>query len=245
MSNIEKEGSTRHQQSKILAGTLVIIFGILFLLDTSEVNIPHWVVSWETIIIAAGFWTLYKHRMQKISGFVMIGIGSLFLVNEFRPETIDSDFIFPVIVIFVGIMMIAKTMNLFGMKGKKTTVFDESVDQDSEDFVKSTTLFGGVKKTVVSKNFKGADFNTTFGGTEINLSQADIQQPVIVNSSTIFGGLKVIVPSGWKVNSEIVAVFGSVEDKRAPMSELNKDPNKVLTLKGDCVFGGVEILSYV
>lgn len=245
MSNIEKHGSARHQQSKILAGTLVIIFGTLFLLDRSDVNIPHWVISWETIVITIGFWLLYKHRMQKISGFIMIGVGTLFLINEFRPHTIDSKYLFPVIVIFVGVMMIGKTMNLFGMKKKKTTIFDESIDQDSEDFIKSTTLFGGVKKTVVSKNFQGADFTTSFGGTEINLSQADIQHPVTINASTSFGGLKVIVPSSWEVNSEIVAVFGSVEDNRAPISEVNRDPNKVLTIKGDCVFGGVEILSYV
>ncbi|MFT6983246.1 MAG: putative membrane protein [Crocinitomicaceae bacterium] len=131
------------------------------------------------------------------------------------------------------------------MNKKDTYIFDEEIDQSSEDFVKSTTLFGGVKKSIVSKTFKGANFDTKFGGTEINLSQADIQQPVVIHSTTALGGLKIIVPSNWQVKSEISAIFGSVEDKRAPISDLSRDPNKVLILKGNCTFGGVEIISYV
>ena len=41
-SNIIKTDSVRHQQSKILTGAFVVIFGILYLLKTADVNIPHW-----------------------------------------------------------------------------------------------------------------------------------------------------------------------------------------------------------
>lgn len=247
MSNLERHDSIRHQQSKILTGVLVIAFGTLYLLKKADINIPHWLLSWESVLIAFGFVTLYKHRFNHFFGYIMIGVGSVFMINEFRPHTINPKFILPVIVILVGFMIIGKTMNLFGSKNKMKdqTIFGDDVDTSSDDFIRSTTLFGGVTKNVVSKNFEGAEFTTLFGGTEINLTQADIQKPVTIKASTAFGGLTVIVPSNWEVNSELVTAFGGIEDKRAPMSEVSRDPNKVLTLKGSCVFGGVEIQSYI
>ncbi|MFT6245913.1 MAG: putative membrane protein [Salibacteraceae bacterium] len=243
--DIQTNNNARQQKSKILGGVLIVSFGILYFLEKTGANIPHWLVSWETILIAIGIVSLYKHNFRHLPGFIMVGVGTVFLINEFRPNFIDSNFILPVVVILIGLSVIGRSLNLFGMNKKDTYIFDEEIDQSSEDFVKSTTLFGGVKKSIVSKTFKGANFDTKFGGTEINLSQADIQQPVVIHSTTALGGLKIIVPSNWQVKSEISAIFGSVEDKRAPISDLSRDPNKVLILKGNCTFGGVEIISYV
>lgn len=247
MSNLDRPGSIRHQQSKILTGVLVIAFGTLYLLKKADINVPHWLLSWESVLIGFGVVTLYKHRFNHFFGYIMIGVGAIFMINEFRPHTINPKFILPVVIILIGIMIIGKTMNLFGTnnKMKDQTIFGDDVDMTSDDFITSTTLFGGVTKNVVSKNFEGAEFTTLFGGTEINLTQADIQKPVTIKASTAFGGLTVIVPSNWEVNSELVTAFGGVEDKRAVMSEVSRDPNKVLTLKGSCIFGGVEIQSYI
>ena len=243
--DIQTNNNERHQKAKILTGVIVLIFGVFYLLEKAHLNIPEWLVSWKSILIAAGIVALYKHRFQSMSGFVMLGVGSVFMINEFKPNFIDSNFIFPIIVIIIGLSIIGKSLNIFGINNKNFHMFDEQIDQSSEDIVISSTLFGGVKKSIVSKTFKGANFDTKFGGTEINLSQADIQQPVVIHSTTAFGGLKIIVPSNWQVKSEISAIFGSVEDKRAPISDLSRDPNKVLILKGNCAFGGVEIISYV
>jgi hypothetical protein len=115
-----------------------------------------------------------------MSGYIMLGLGSVFMINEFRPHLIDSNLILPIVVILVGLSILGKSLNIFGMNKKNTYIFDDQIDQSSEDFVKSTTLFGGNKKSIVSKNFLGADFDTKFGGTEINLTQADMQQPVVI-----------------------------------------------------------------
>lgn len=247
MSTCKQHNSVRHQQAKILTGFIIITFGVLFLLERTGANIPHWLVSWESILISAGIVTLYKHKFRTFSGYMMILVGGIFMVNEIHPHTLDSKIIFPIIIILLGIGVVAKTMNLFGSKKNTSseTFFDENIDMTSENFIKSSTTFGGVTKNVVSKNFEGADLSTSFGETVINLSQADIQKPVTIHSTTTFGGLKVIVPSNWEINSEIVTVLGGVEDKRSPMSDVTRDPSKVLILKGNCTFGGVEILSYI
>ncbi len=248
---LDKHRRARHRKSKVLAGALIIGFGVAFLLLRMGVAVPSWIFSWKTILIAVGSVLLYKHNFRSFPGFILIGIGSIFLINEIQPHTVDTKLILPVIVISFGVMMIGKATNLFGSKKKgrhrrhRTTMFDDDKEISSDDFIQATTFFGGVTKNVVSKNFKGADFTTAFGGTEINLTRADIQEPITINASTAFGGVTLIVPSNWQVKSDITTIFGAVEDQRTMISDVEHDPEKTVTLTGSCFFGGVEIHSYV
>lgn len=81
------------------------------------------------------------------------------------------------------------------------------------------------------------------GGTEINLLQADIREPVMLEINNVFGGTKLIVPAHWNIKNEVTAVFGGIEDKRN-LSAGVTDELKVVILKGSCVFGGIEITNY-
>ena len=89
----------------------------------------------------------------------------------------------------------------------------------------------------------GGDITNIFGGTEINLTQADIQGVATIDVTTIFGGAELIVPSHWSVKSEIVTIFGGVEDKRT-VATITETPEKALVLKGTIIFGGIEIKSF-
>lgn len=248
METLNKHRMQRHQKSKVLAGIIILAFGILFLLMRLGFEIPFWIFSWKIILIAIGVVALYKHKFKHFGGYVLIAVGSVFLINDFYPGTIDASLLFPILIIAFGLMMVAKSLNLFNDKKKsrrnRHVIFDGDMDITSEDFIESTTFFGGTSKNIVSKNFSGGEFITAFGGTEINLSQADMQKPAILQATTAFGGIELIIPSNWQVKSEITTIFGSVEDKRTIISDSLVDENKTLILKGTCVFGGVEIQSY-
>lgn len=112
----------------------------------------------------------------------------------------------------------------------------------SEDYLKSTSVFGDVKKTIISKNFQGGEVVNIFGGTDINLIQADIQQPIVIDVFQIFAGTKIIVPSHWKIHSDVVSVFGEVDDKRFTQG-IPQDEQKVVYIKGTSLFGGITIKS--
>jgi predicted membrane protein len=112
-----------------------------------------------------------------------------------------------------------------------------------EDYVDSTAIFGGIKKNIITKNFKGGEVVSVFGGTELNLTQADMQHPVVLEATQIFGGTTLIVPPHWQVKSEMVAILGGIDDKR-PAMQNGYDPNKILILKGTTLFGGLNIKSY-
>ncbi|WP_183556886.1 LiaF transmembrane domain-containing protein [Mucilaginibacter sp. SP1R1] len=112
-----------------------------------------------------------------------------------------------------------------------------------DDFLDTVSIFGGVNKTVLSKNFKGGDIVNIFGGAELDFTQADINGRVVIDITQIFGGTKIIVPSNWQVVSDLAAVFAGVDDKRI-RSTASANNDKVLVLKGTSIFAGVDIRSY-
>lgn len=137
-----------------------------------------------------------------------------------------------------------------GMEERSDTTTSEPViipaadtDRKSADnWLDVVTIFGNVKKLVYSKHFKGGDIVSIFGGAEINLTHADFNGNIAIELVQIFGGAKLIVPPHWQIRSEMVAVFGGIEDKRAPQNHYDED--KVIILNGTTFFGGIEIKSY-
>ena len=65
-----------------------------------------------------------------------------------------------------------------------------------------------------------------------------------INSVTSFGELKLIIPSNWRVESQITCIFGAVEDKRSTSHQIEQENIRCLTLTGTCFMGGVKIISY-
>lgn len=122
-------------------------------------------------------------------------------------------------------------------------------DNDTEDYVDTletnldiVSIFGGVKKKVLSKNFTGGEVVCVFGGAQINLSNADFKSPIILDLVQIFGGTKLVVPANWEIRSEVATIFGGLDDKRP--QPMNAMPEKVVILQGTIIFGGVEVSSF-
>lgn len=236
--------SQSHLRAKILTGVLVIVFGVLFLIRTMGYALPFNLISWKVLLICIGLVHLVKHDFKRFGGYVMILIGGVFLINDITDIHISTKFLWPVLIILLGISILYK--NLIGKSKKKgSTVFlDEETEISDEEFLESNAVFGGLNKSIVSKDFKGAKVNSYFGGTELNLTKADIVSKATIETNTIFGGTTIIVPSGWEVRSEITTIFGGVEDKR-PVVDIETETGKVLILRGNCVFGGIDIQSYI
>jgi predicted membrane protein len=112
----------------------------------------------------------------------------------------------------------------------------------SEDYIDTTSIFGGIHKKVVSKNFRGGDIVTFLGGSEIDLSQAEIIGTARLDITQVMGGTKIIVPAHWEVRSEVTALFAGFEDKRQQPAMIN--PGKVLIIDGTSIFGGIELKNY-
>ena len=112
-----------------------------------------------------------------------------------------------------------------------------------DDFLDTVSVFGSVKKIILSKNFKGGEIVNIFGGAELDFTQADINGRIIIDITQLFGSTKIIVPSHWQIVSDIAAVFSGIDDKRM-RSTAPTGSEKVLVLKGVSIFAGVDIRSY-
>ncbi len=115
-------------------------------------------------------------------------------------------------------------------------------DKSLETEIDIVSIFSGVKKRVLSKQFQGGDITCVFGGAEVNLTNADFISPIVLDVTMIFGGTKLIVPANWELRSEVAAIFGGIDDKR-PQPSVSV-PEKTIIVKGTLMFGGVEVNSF-
>ncbi len=232
---------------RIFGGLIIVTIGLLLLARQMDIGIPHWVVSWEMILIVVGLYIGIRHSFRGPAWIVLILIGSLFLLEDFNPEIDIKEYIWPIVIIAIGLVIIfrpkrSRTDNSWKQWDTPNAV-NESQSQD--DTIDSVVIFGGVKKNVISKNFRGGELTTIFGGTELNLTQADVNGKIVLDITQIFGGAKLIVPPHWKLQTDdLVSIFGGLDDKRPIMPDAHADPGKVLVIKGTCIFGGIDIKSY-
>ena len=112
-----------------------------------------------------------------------------------------------------------------------------------DEYLDTVSVFGNVKKAILSKDFKGGEIINIFGGAALDFTQADINGRIVVDITQIFGSTKIIIPSHWQVISDIAAVFGGIEDKRM-RSTAAIGSEKILVLTGVSIFAGVDIRSY-
>jgi predicted membrane protein len=177
----------------------------------------------------------------------MMLVGGVFLYEHLNPDIEMRRYMWPLALIIVGLFFIVRPrrQNWAHMHEKKNDGIDSgnTSNWSNEDFVDSTSIFGGAKKNIISKNFKGGDLVNIFGGTDLDLTQADFTGTAVIELTTIFGGTKLIIPSNWSIKSDAVIIFGGIEDKRK-MPAVSENPDKVLVLKGTVIFGGIDIKSY-
>ncbi len=111
---------------------------------------------------------------------------------------------------------------------------------EGENYIKVESIFGYAKKIIFSKNFLGGTMTNLFGSTEINLIQADIQQPVALDVFQLFGSTKIIVPPHWVVATTASSILSENDDRRVILTNV-KDQNKCLYITGTSIFGNITI----
>ena len=247
-----KEWEDSHRRGKIAGGIFIVIAGVLFLLKKTGVEFPHWLLSWKTLLIAAGLVSFIKHGFRKIFWIFPVAIGVIFILTEEFQVPHISQFIWPVAIILIGLMIIFKPRGRRHHRGwhhhrhnhHEWSSKDWASTDDPDDFVRSSTTFGAIKKNIVSKDFKGGEVKAVFGGVELNFIQADIKDKAVLELTAVFGGIKLVVPANWEIQSELHTFCGGIEDNRPVDNSLNADAKKVLLLKGNATFGGIEIHNY-
>jgi predicted membrane protein len=209
---------------------IMVLIGMVWLLNTAMPGYNVGRVTWPVGIIVFGLWMILrrgnrfdrnKERWDKWASFNQNPGQTLPPADPNAPNDPNTP------------NDPNKPNNDFGANFKHTY---------GDDYLDAVSVFGGVKKTILAKDFKGGEIVNIFGGAELDLTQADINGRVVLDITQIFGGTKIVVPSNWQVVSDIAAVFASVDDKRIRTTATGND--KILVLKGVSIFAGIDIRSY-
>ena len=234
--------------SRTWTGLLLILAGLLLFAYKMGAPVPGWLFTWPSALIVVGLVIGIRNRFRNNIWIIFTMIGALNLVSRLRPDLNFDAYVAPVVIILIGLIFILRPSKGW-RRSPIRNEWEEHIDnpgeytKDGAEYIDSVSVFGGVKKMILSKNFKGGEITCFMGGAEINLTQADLQGQAVIDATQVFGGTKIIVPPHWNVKSEVVAVFGGIDDKRPPNAG-NVDINKTLILKGVSVFGGIDIRSY-
>lgn len=127
---------------------------------------------------------------------------------------------------------------------KQKTKWTGSSSHSTDDHLFTSIICGGVKRTILSKDFKGGRIRNWFGSTELDFTYADINGVAVLDISQAFGEVTIAVPADWRVETDIVHFCSVVDDDRNYLNRGYK-ANKVLLLKGVSVFAVVDVVNYL
>jgi len=247
--------NSSNSTNRLWGGLILLVIGIIFFLKNFGVDIPDWVISWRTLLIAIGLYIGFKRNFKGAAWLIFVLVGGYFTIEDIG----DFDFsryYFSLIFIALGLYLILKPkadpLKKWNLKhsGEATAEnpltlnpTEDISSADQSDIIDSVNVFGGAHQRIYSKNLKGGDVVAILGGCELNLSHADFKDTITLEVVAIFGGIKIIIPPNWEIKSEAAAIFGGIDDKRA-VAPFGEGPRKVLVIKGLALFGGVEIKNY-
>lgn len=224
----------RSRFASVLWGIVFIAVGIFYAGDSFNL--------WEFRLFFDGWWTLFIIIPCLISivenGFgtgniVGLAIGILFLLSSqgIVNSRIVGKLIFPAILILIGIKIIFR--DNFSKNVKKNL----NININREGRLEYTSIFSGQKEIYPNQQFSGASILTIFGGMELDLRNAIINEDIVINSTSICGGVNILVPSNVNIKISSIPIFGGAANKARPCVNVNAP---TIYINATCIFGGLD-----
>lgn len=243
-----KQTTQDHNRNKLLiTGIFVLIIGALWILQKAgALGFPPYVFSWKTMLIAFGIIGGIQFRFRNFTWLVPVLIGTFFLIGDIPGTNFSAyEYALPFIILTFGLWLVLTAVWRRRLMGNYSDWHNKGIVSSTEhdDMLDLTAVFGGHKKKVFSKSFRGGEVTNVFGGTELDLTQADFTGTIVIDSTNIFGGMKITAPSNWNIQLDSTSIMGGVDDKREH-KDIGEISDKKLIITGFCFCGGIEIKNY-
>lgn len=225
--------------NNILWGIVLVVIGIILALNALEItDISIFFNGWWTLfIIVPCFINLFdSSKSEKTGNLIGIIIGVLLLLS--CQDILDFELIwkliFPIVLVIIGLSFIFKNTLKGNITNKIQEINKKNNNKDSKEYA---ATFSGQKIDLAKEEFKGCSLSAVFGGIELDLTNAEIKEDVVINASAIFGGIDIYVPKDVNVKVNSTSIFGGASNKAH-----NNDKNEVtIYINTTCLFGGTEI----
>jgi predicted membrane protein len=226
-------------------GLIIVLVGVgLLLHHLGIIPFDPLVRYWPLLLVVFGIMNLLN-RSGRFFGFLLILAGVFLQLNQLGITHLSFADLWPVALIAIGMLLMwgsLETRGFLRAKAQRIRDFREAVKGETGDpmnMLNAVAVFGGCERRVSVQNFQGGRATAVFGGIELDLRDADIDDEAILEINCVFGGVEIRVPESWHVHSRSLPVFGGYEDKtRMPH---NPGKTKTLIVTGMIVFGGIEI----
>ena len=218
----------------VLWGIAFIVIGGIFALNALGVtNIDVFFDGWWTLfIIVPSFIGIIK-KDNKLWSFIwiLVGVALLLSAQGVLQFSLIRKLILPVILIFIGLSII--------FKDTVHSKVNEKIHELNKDGLQEYyATFSGQKVELKGEDFKGASVNAIFGGVELDLRDAVINQDQIINATAVFGGIDIFVPKNVNVKVKSTPIFGGVDNKA---SNVIGENIPTIYINAFCLFGGADI----
>ncbi len=218
---------------RLVAGALLIFFGVIFTLDNMGVLDAGDVLSWwPMILVAVGLLKVIQppHEGHRKLGYVLMALGVFFQLQSFGLTHMRSAW--PFVLVVIGGFLVWRAL---GRSAGPPTA--ESSSQLSE-----FAIMGGVHRVVESSDFRGGEATAIMGAVELDLRGSTIAtSPAVVDVFALWGGIEITVPPEWKVDVKAMPILGGLENKARSTVRDSSLPTQELVIRGTAIMGGIEI----
>ncbi|MGZ5432821.1 MAG: LiaF transmembrane domain-containing protein [Thermoanaerobaculia bacterium] len=218
---------------RLIIGFGILAIGMLWTLDNLDVlesePITRW---WAAILVIIGVVQFFDRRANRLAPIVLVGIGTLLLLDEAYVIDFDLGDLIPLAIALLGAKLIWEAVTR--RRGRSA----EAVG-DSDSVIHAFAMMGGVKRQSTSREFRGGDANAIMAGVELDLRNAQIRDgdDVIIDAFAMWGAVEIKVPPHWRVVGNVLPIMGAFEDHTHPTGETGP----TLTIRGTAIMGGIDV----
>jgi hypothetical protein len=227
------ESPARRINGRLVAGALLIFFGVLFTLDNMGVLDAGDVLTyWPVILIAVGLLkiVLPPHEGHRKIGWVLLALGVFFQLQALGLTRMRSAW--PFILVVIGGFLVWRAL------GRSAGPPAAGSSSQLSEFA----VMGGVHRVVESSDFRGGEATAIMGAVELDLRGCTIvTSPAVIDVFALWGGIEIVVPPEWKVDVKAMPILGAFENKARSSVRDSSVPAPELVIRGTAIMGGVEI----
>ena len=212
---------------RIGAGAAFVALGGILLSESFGVQFHYWREFWYGLcalgFIMVGVLTLRNRNW--LWGALWVAVGLTIGANAFLHININIwRMLWPLVLITIGLAIIFNLSQRQRGSAKKST---------DDNMVASFS--GNTRK--IKGEFAGNSLSAVFGGVDLDLRQAKIEDDAVIDIFVLCGGINIIFPDNVIVKTQVTSILGGVDDK----TNAAKTAKKTVYIRGDCILGELEI----
>lgn len=209
---------------KLVAGLFFAALGILMTADNLDLFDANAILRfWPVIFIVIGLLKLREAHSRGIA-IVSIVAGTLLLGGRLHLFRVSFFDLWPILFIVAGIVIVLKALG----------VAMPSITPDPAGGIWAVLTH----RKIVSdgRDLNGRNLVAVMGGADIELTDSDATEPVVLDVFAMWGGIEIRVPPGWEVIGEVVPIMGG-----ADIRNRGAGGGRRLIVRGLLLMGGMEV----